>query len=293
MVIVISDNFESICNRFHDLQNGKEHESRVLARFLVSESFSSVVLDRPEWKRTQNGGEIVVGDFLYHFHWISRPQKWFITWRADQFQYFQFLTLFHQLSLMDQMEEKEKSEDFETIFNRFLDLKNGFVHATPVTCKIFGFRLFFIRCSGWTRWKRNQNWGETVVGEFWNHFQWISRPQKGLSTWRAGQFQYFQFQTLFHPLFSMDQMEEKEKSGDFGTISNWFLDLKNGLVHEKMVNCKILGFRLFFIRWSGWTRMEEEPEWRRNQNEGERKVWQFWNHFQSISRPQKQSYSDF
>ena len=38
-------------------------KSRLIATFLVSDSFSSVVLDGPECKREQNGGEIVVGEF--------------------------------------------------------------------------------------------------------------------------------------------------------------------------------------------------------------------------------------
>ena len=59
---------------------------------------------------------------------------------------------------MDQMEVKEKSDDFETISNRFLDLKNGFVHEKPVTDKIFGFGLFFIRCSGWIRMVEKPEW---------------------------------------------------------------------------------------------------------------------------------------
>ena len=64
----------------------------------------------------------------------------------------------------------------------------------------------------------------------------------------------------------MDQMEKKEQSDNFETIFNRFLDLKNGWVHEKPVNCKILGFRLVFIRWSEWTRMEEKPEWWRKRS---------------------------
>ena len=36
--------------------------NRLIARFFVSDSFSSVGLDGPEWRRNQNGGEIAVGE---------------------------------------------------------------------------------------------------------------------------------------------------------------------------------------------------------------------------------------
>ena len=62
----------------------------------------------------------------------------------------------------------------------------------------------------------------------------------------------------------MDQREEKEKSDNSKTISNRFLELKNGLVHEKPFNCKIFGFRPFYPlvlmdRNGGETKIEEKP----------------------------------
>ena len=55
-------------------------------------------------------------------------------------------------------------------------------------------------------------------------------------------------------------MEEKDKSEDLKTISNRFLDPKNGLVRLKPINYNIFGGGLFFIHCNGWTRMEEKDK---------------------------------